>query len=395
MSEPENNLNKYGYVISIWKRWDESYWTSFHMFLIVEGLLLAGYSQVIDIRDITKISNYSIIYSLAGIAITILWLFVLHKKMAFTYLAEDVARELENSVFTDLQKGGPFQRSEYTFHGMGDNKKIDIDWLQGHFGGRWIYTIFPSSTLIAFCIPFLIFEIWVITASIELGKIGNNSFFILFLLVLIMIILVLYLYAYLKELNAESYIWYAGYGSNLSKQRFECYIIDNEERPKYGLKECNGCTNKTLPSENYEYLIPYRLYFALPSGEKTSNWGPGGVAFINPDEEKDKSHWTKGRIWKITREQFEEIKEQEGPTWYSKEITLDEKDGIPIITITNPKKIARIKPPSDRYLKTIIEGLKETYNMESDDIVSYLIEKEGIKNNYTRGQLIKIVESIN
>ena len=80
----------------------------------------------------------------------------------------------------------------------------------------------------------------------------------------------------------QNYVWYVGYGSNLSKQRFLCYILSGI--PRYGRKRNQGCTNKGLPLEHRPIKIPYGLYFALPEERKrTSNWGKGGVAFITPD----------------------------------------------------------------------------------------------------------------
>lgn len=191
----------------------------------------------------------------------------------------------------------------------------------------------------------------------------------------------------------QNYVWYAGYGSNLNKQRFECYIIGGI--PKYGNKPNPGCTEKTLPSENHLYLIPHRLYFALPNDKKkTENWCNGGVAFIEPNKEENKDHWTKGRIWKITKEQYEEVWKQEGKLWYDLPLDLGGRDGVPIKTITHNSKLSNVLRPSISYLKTIIVGLKETNNMNDNDIISYLIGKEGITNNYTKNELMEIIKSL-
>jgi len=64
----------------------------------------------------------------------------------------------------------------------------------------------------------------------------------------------------------QEYIWYVGYGSNLSKQRFLCYILGGTS--KYGKRSNHGCTNKALPLEDRSIKIPYGLYFALPEGRK-------------------------------------------------------------------------------------------------------------------------------
>jgi hypothetical protein len=123
-------------------------------------------------------------------------------------------------------------------------------------------------------------------------------------------------------------------------------------------------------------------------------WGAGGVAFINPSKEKEKKYWTKCRIWNITRDQYEEIWKQEGKRNYSEEIILGKKRGIPIIAIMNPNILTNILPPSESYLKTIIEGLKETYDLDNNSILSYLIDKEGIRNHYSEHQLNTIIKEV-
>lgn len=187
----------------------------------------------------------------------------------------------------------------------------------------------------------------------------------------------------------EKYIWYAGYGSNLNRQRFICYIEGG--KPKYGYNDNKGCSDKTLPSENKPFTIPYRLYFALPNNNKTKkNWGDGGVAFINPVKEDGIE--TLCRIWKITKEQYKEVKEQEGP-WYANEICLGKEDGVRIYTITNEKKLTKILQPSKWYLKTIAEGLRETYSFNDEEIASYLIGKEGIEGTLSKAELIEIIKN--
>jgi hypothetical protein len=185
------------------------------------------------------------------------------------------------------------------------------------------------------------------------------------------------------------YVWYVGYGSNLSKQRFLCYIIGGT--PKFGNKYYHGCTNTDCPIDDKPFRIPYRLYFALPNKKvETSNWGKGGVAFVCPEKEQDEHNWTWCRMWKITCAQYEEIREQEGQGWYNQEIFLGEKNEIPIRTITNTNLLSNIMRPSDAYLKTITIGLKETYNFTDNEIAAYLFKKEGVKGNITKEKLIDI-----
>jgi len=87
-------------------------------------------------------------------------------------------------------------------------------------------------------------------------------------------------------------------------------------------------------------------------------------------------------MWKITKDQYEEVKKQEGPC-YDHEICIGKDNGIPIYTITNKRRLNNNIPPSKRYLKTVALGLKETYNMDNEEISEYLIEKNAIKGNFT------------
>lgn len=192
----------------------------------------------------------------------------------------------------------------------------------------------------------------------------------------------------------QNYVWYVSYGSNLSKQRFLCYILGGTS--KYGKKSNQGCKDKALPLENRTIKIPYSLYFALPGERKeTSNWGNGGVAFITPEKVEDEDLCTLGRMWKITKDQYEEVKNQEGQFLYDHEICIGEDNSIPIYTITNKRRLNNNIRPNERYLKTVALGLKETYNMDNEEISGYLIRKNAIKGNFTKDNLIGIIESAN
>jgi hypothetical protein len=162
-----------------------------------------------------------------------------------------------------------------------------------------------------------------------------------------------------------------------------------------GGKKVEGCKDKTPPKESKPIRIPYSLYFA----KQSQYWENGGVAFISLERESDESNWTLGRMWKITKEQYEEVKNQEGE-WYNYEICLGEEYGISIYTITNKYNLNIKKPsegykkPSKPYLKTISLGLKETYNFSKIEIYGYLIQKDGIKSNFTKDELMVIIKSV-
>lgn len=111
----------------------------------------------------------------------------------------------------------------------------------------------------------------------------------------------------------KEYIWYASYGSNISRDRFLCYIKGG--KPIGSQKEYTGCTDKTLPLDDEEIYIKSELYFA----KKSKTWNGGGVGFIKT--EFDEKVNTLGRMYLITKEQFEEVVKQE--TNFKGELSID------------------------------------------------------------------------
>jgi len=211
-----------------------------------------------------------------------------------------------------------------------------------------------------------------------------------------------------KMKNDNEYIWYASYGSNISKDRFLCYIKGG--KPNGSQKEYKGCTNKSLPIENEEIYIKSELYFAKKSG----TWNGGGVGFIkvNFDENSE----TLGRMYLITKEQFVEVVKQETNfngelnidfekaiqngnlifrenSWYGNLVYLGNQNDKPIFTFTNAKNLNNeINPPDKNYLKTIANGLKETYKIDENEIEDYLKSKSGIIGNKIENEIKEIFE---
>jgi hypothetical protein len=67
-------------------------------------------------------------------------------------------------------------------------------------------------------------------------------------------------------------------------------------------------------------------------------------------------------------------------------------DGWPVITFTTKNELP-IGAPSEAHLKIIAAGLKQTYpNMTPDEICTYLLPAEGIRNRIPAGQLLQWVQ---
>jgi hypothetical protein len=156
---------------------------------------------------------------------------------------------------------------------------------------------------------------------------------------------------------------YAAYGSNLLKERFLVYIKGGEfEDRKY-----EGCKDKTEPVDRGWKFIPHRLYFA----KESSKWQYGGVAFISLDKEENKNFHAVARLWEITEEQFECVWEQEGKGFYKEPLILGEIEGIKIYSLTWNWEDEK-NPPSEKYLKIIIQGLKETTGWPDKQVDEYI-----------------------
>ncbi len=149
------------------------------------------------------------------------------------------------------------------------------------------------------------------------------------------------------------------------------------ESRNWGKTRNPGCRDNSLPLEDRPYKIKNKMYFRLPdNATQTDNWGKGGVAFITLDESEIENDLTYCRIWKITSDQYEDIRDQEGRRWYDLEIVIGELDGIPIKTITHSVKVDNNIPPSETYRGTILEGLMETFGLSIDEANEYIRSRE-------------------
>lgn len=137
--------------------------------------------------------------------------------------------------------------------------------------------------------------------------------------------------------NRMNYVWYACYGSNINSSRFMNYI--------------DRCADTTPPAEDRPYEFDHPVYFA----GKSITWDGYGKAFLD----NTAAGHAYGRIYKITREQYLQVKKKEGPD-YTRKVELGEIDHIPVVTFTCARRPER-SVPSLPYLDTILEGLHETY----------------------------------
>lgn len=208
-------------------------------------------------------------------------------------------------------------------------------------------------------------------------------------------------------IKKKDYVWYAAYGSNINEDRFLCYIKGG--KPKGGNKRNPGCSNKSLPLKSKKIVINHQLYFA----KKSNTWDNGGVAFIKT--KPSKQHKTLGKMYLITREQFEEIVTQENnnkaykinfkkllsrgsqvinkEAWYGNILHLGYHKNAPIFTFTNKEGFTKlINTPSEGYLGTIVNGIYAQHKLSKTKIANYIKTLKGVKGNISQKNIIKLLK---
>ena len=204
--------------------------------------------------------------------------------------------------------------------------------------------------------------------------------------------------------NSPRLVWYASYGSNLNRDRFEVYIDPNAPLPPGLSVEHHGCRDATPPREAKPFTLDnFELYFADET--RTLKAWDGAAAFIR----KHAGHRVLGRMYLISYQQFNDIVLQEnGKTkkledklpplesivktrgfslkqvfpdaLYDRILYIGDHDGHPIFSFTTSNKLLHIGAPSGPYLQRILLGLHETYypDRQDADIYHYLAAAPGI-----------------
>jgi hypothetical protein len=96
-------------------------------------------------------------------------------------------------------------------------------------------------------------------------------------------------------------VWYAGYGSNLLRKRFDCYFKGG--RPERSNKDYPGCQDKTPPRADQQITLRYELYFA----DHSTSWN-GAIAFVKRVASDARTY---GRMYLISYGQFNDVVRQE------------------------------------------------------------------------------------
>lgn len=185
-----------------------------------------------------------------------------------------------------------------------------------------------------------------------------------------------------------AHVWYAAYGSNLSPQRFDCYISGG--RPEGASRTYTGCRDTTMPTGCRPHRLPGRVLF----GGESSVWG-GGMAFYDPQGGGP----SLATAYRLTEEQFADVWSQErhlptgdavpterllaagewtatdgrGDRLYDRVLVAGAIEGEPLVTFTFPEDLRPAEQsPSPAYAATIERGLIATHGLEREAAAAYI-----------------------
>ncbi|MBN1110189.1 MAG: hypothetical protein JXA45_05460 [Methanomassiliicoccales archaeon] len=89
----------YARIIEIWTHMDETLWSSLNMFLLTQGILFAGLMVIFDSE--MRTSSIPTLICVAGIIMTMMWIFVSGRRKHSLFLIEHQARHLEKEIFAN------------------------------------------------------------------------------------------------------------------------------------------------------------------------------------------------------------------------------------------------------------------------------------------------------
>jgi hypothetical protein len=197
-------------------------------------------------------------------------------------------------------------------------------------------------------------------------------------------------------------VWYASYGSNLSRPRFERYLRGGT--PAGGRHHHPGARDRTPPSADRPFTLPYRLRF----GGESRTWG-GGMAFVDT---RGRGH-VLARVYRISAEQLADVYAQENggdadPTDlsaiadgqhviaargnYPAIMRCGTLDGLPVFTFT-ARHMPQRRAPRPPYLRTIAAGLVASHRLIPAAIVRYLRKAPSVRATYDVAELSTVVRA--
>jgi hypothetical protein len=198
-------------------------------------------------------------------------------------------------------------------------------------------------------------------------------------------------------------LWYASYGSNLSRDRFLCYLQGG--RPPGASRSYPGARDQSAPLDERAIVLPGQVFF----GWHSPTWD-GGIAFYDTGSPGQ----ALARAYLITEGQFADVAAQEmarppgadldlstvleerqhtlGQGRYEALHLVGELEEQPVLTFTSPEPAGvDHNAPSAAYLATVARGLRETHGHPDAELVDYLVDCPGVSPHWSREQVAELV----
>jgi hypothetical protein len=173
-------------------------------------------------------------------------------------------------------------------------------------------------------------------------------------------------------------VWYVAYGSNLSQDRFACYLQGG--RPAGARRSYPGCRDRTPPRDVVGLRLPGRVHF----GGLSRVWG-GGLAFLDPAAGDGE---VVARGYLIGTDQLDEVHSWE--LRYDSRSHVGDRDGLPMVALTSSEH-HEPAAPSAAYLRTILSGLTDGL-LEEDAAITYLLSAPGVDLRWDRESIGALAE---
>lgn len=200
-------------------------------------------------------------------------------------------------------------------------------------------------------------------------------------------------------------VWYAAYGSNMNRARFECYLGGG--RPPGAARSYPGCRDGMPADGSVPVMMAGQVYFALESAV----WG-GGMAFYDPQA----AGVAAGRAYPLSLGQFSDVMAQEmhrvpaddvdlsavlgrgraavGSGRYETLVYVGDIGSVPVLTFTAPWAVGDVAAsrPSQRYLMMLAAGLVESHGWLPSAVAEYLAELPGARGAWGAREILRLLE---
>lgn len=199
-------------------------------------------------------------------------------------------------------------------------------------------------------------------------------------------------------------VWYAAYGSNMNRARFEFYLAGG--RPPGSARSYPGCRDGALPGASVPVLMAGQVYFALESAAWT-----GGMAFYDPGA----AGVAAGRAYLMSLGQFSDVAAQEmhrvptadldlaqvlstgraalGSGRYETLVYVGDIEEFPVLTFTAPWAVGDVEAsrPSERYLMMLAAGLAESHGWLPSAVAEYLADLPGARGAWGASEILQLL----